>query len=298
MTPPTPPAFEPFDEAFLRRLQELHLLAKRLASGRRPGSHRSHAVGDGLEFADHRAYAPGDDVRFVDWPYYARMEKLLLRLFHEHSESDVAVLLDASASMGTEADTFVYALRVAAALAYVGMGGGRRVILQPFDATLREPLRTARNREAVVEVLDYLRAQQPIGTTDLLDAAVRFAAGRPTCDTVIVISDMYGCEAHLADALARLARPGCQLSVLHLFAPGDAEPRLAGPLQLRDAETQGELTVHATPELMESYGRQWQQRCQRLRGDCLRCQATYVAARTDLSFERLMLTTLRQAGVL
>src|SRR5512140_2366958 len=87
------------DEDFLARLERLHLVAKHVASRWSAGQRRSHRMGDGLEFADHRDYAGGDDIRFIDWPFYARMEKLLLRLFHEHSESDVAIMLDASGSM-------------------------------------------------------------------------------------------------------------------------------------------------------------------------------------------------------
>ncbi|MCK4601697.1 MAG: DUF58 domain-containing protein, partial [Phycisphaerae bacterium] len=116
--------YEFFDEAFLARLERLHLIAKRMAARGPSGPRRSRRLGDGLEFADHRAYAPGDDIRFIDWPYYARMERLLLRLFHEHSESDVAILFDASASMapGGVMEKFDYARRAAAALAYVAMG--------------------------------------------------------------------------------------------------------------------------------------------------------------------------------
>ncbi|RPI63335.1 MAG: DUF58 domain-containing protein, partial [Planctomycetaceae bacterium] len=73
------------DERFLARLERLALIAKRLAA-QGVGPRRSRRLGDGLEFADHRDYSPGDDPRFIDWPYYARMEKLLLRLFHEHGE--------------------------------------------------------------------------------------------------------------------------------------------------------------------------------------------------------------------
>ena len=88
-----------FDKQFLARLQQLHLIAKRLTARGAGGARRSRRIGDGLEFADHRSYEAGDDIRFIDWPYYARMEKLLLRLFHQRNEADVIILLDVSASM-------------------------------------------------------------------------------------------------------------------------------------------------------------------------------------------------------
>ena len=127
-----------FGDEFLRRLQRLGLIAKRIrAVSAGPGQRRSRRLGDGLEFADHRAYAPGDDIRFLDWPYYARMERLLLRLFHEHSEGAVSLLLDSSASMQLgELCKFDYARRTAAALAYVAMASLDRVRVLPFAETL------------------------------------------------------------------------------------------------------------------------------------------------------------------
>ena len=119
------PSDELFDDEFLRRLQRLGLLAKRInAAAPAAGQRRGPRLGDGLEFADHRAYAPGDDLRFLDWHYYARMEKFLLRLFHEQAEGSVTLMLDCSASMGlgAEAPKFDYARRMTAALAYEETG--------------------------------------------------------------------------------------------------------------------------------------------------------------------------------
>lgn len=88
-----------FDGDFLSRLERLHLLISKMSRSGTAGQHRSHWLGDGLEFADHRDYSSGDDLRFIDWSCYARLEKLLVRLFHRHSENDLAILLDVSASM-------------------------------------------------------------------------------------------------------------------------------------------------------------------------------------------------------
>ncbi len=188
-----------FDADFLALLERLHLLAKRIASGPAAGQRRSRRIGDGLEFADHRDYAPGDDIRFLNWPYYARMEKLLLRLFHQHSDQAVFVLLDCSASMASK---FHYALRTAAALTYVAMGGLERVVLQPFSDDLAVPFRTGRNRAQILPVLDYLTALAPSGRTDLAHCANRLAAAPDCGGTLLVISDLLDCGDQL------LRRPG------------------------------------------------------------------------------------------
>ena len=294
------PRDEVFDEAFLQRLQRLHLIAKRLAAVGPAGARRSRRLGDGLEFADHRAYAPGDDVRFIDWPYYARMERLLLRLFHEHSEAPVVILLDASASMdvGLAPAKFDYARQAAAALAYVAMGGLERVEVQPFAETLADPLRAGRSRGGIFGVLDYLASLRPQGRTRLGPCAEQFVERVRPPGVALVVSDLLDAEAELSEGLARLRLGGWQTSVLHVYGPADASPQLAGAVMLVHSELGRRWSVGVTDELLAGYRRRWgrfQAACERT---CLSRGAVYVAAPTDLPFDRLVLWTLRKAGVL
>ncbi len=294
---------------FLARLEGVHLLAKGKAAGLAGVSSRhGKGLGDGLEFADHRAFVAGDDIRFIDWPYYARMEKLLLRLFHEHSESDVMILLDSSASMVAglgQADgreKFKSALRLTAALAFVTMGSGRCVSIQPFaDALLKTPIRTGRRREKILDVMKYLVAIRPGGRTNLLDC-VRSLIRQGSLNrvgAVLLISDLQDCTDNLPDALARLTGAGNQrqVIVLHTFSKAEQEPEPIGPVRLHDSETGQDVEINFTPEICEEYHKRWLEFQTGLEKSCISCGATYVPARTDLPLETLILRTLRQAGV-
>ena len=288
-----------FDEAFLARLERLHLLAKRTA---RPtsGTRQSRQMGDGLEFADHRAYAPGDDIRFIDWPYFARMEKLLLRLFHQHSDADVTILLDASASMAPAGTSqkFDYARRTAAALAYVAMGSLERVTLIPFADSLARAVHTARSRDQVLQVMDFLVALKPAGSTQLARCATEFARRAPAAGTVLVLSDLLDCADQLPHALARLRLGGHEVAVLHLFAREDASPELAGPMLLKQAEKQTQLSADITDDLLASYRARWAAFQLGCEAACRARESIYVSACTDVPFDKLVLQTLRRAGVL
>ena len=70
-------AFEGFDQAFLKKLEYLHVVARKVFAGRMRAERRSRKTGAGVEFADHRDYAPGDDPRYLDWSVYGRMDRLL-----------------------------------------------------------------------------------------------------------------------------------------------------------------------------------------------------------------------------
>jgi len=289
-----------FDDEFLGRLERLHLIAKRVASGGPAGARRSRRLGDGLEFADHRPYNPGDDVRFIDWPYFARMEKLLVRLFHEHSEAGVLILLDASASMapGGDAEKFDYARRAAAAVAYVAMGSGEQVTLAPFAGDLRRRIRTGRNRMQIFKVLDFLAGLTPQGPTDLLGCAQKLARERRMSGTLVLIGDLLDCGEMLAESRRTLLRRAGELTVLHVYSPADAAPAPLGPVMLRHAETGGDLNVNVTDELLGAYRRRWAGFARACERECLARGATYVAAPTSIPFEKLVLEALRRAGVL
>ena len=86
-------------DAFLNRLDALRLAMRGRAQGGAGGSRRSRQTGSSAEFSDYREYIPGDDIRRLDWNAYARFDRLFLKLFMEEQESQVTVLLDASASM-------------------------------------------------------------------------------------------------------------------------------------------------------------------------------------------------------
>ena len=89
-----------FDEHFLKKLEYLYIVSKKIFAGGMRAERRTKKVGSGIEFADHRNYTLGDDFRYIDWNIYGRMERLLLRLFEEEEDLSIYLLVDCSRSMG------------------------------------------------------------------------------------------------------------------------------------------------------------------------------------------------------
>jgi len=87
------------DGTFLRKLEQLSLVARRVRAGQVAGERRSTRRGASVEFADYRDYAQGDDLRRVDWNIYARLERPFVKLFEEEEDLAVHLLLDGSGSM-------------------------------------------------------------------------------------------------------------------------------------------------------------------------------------------------------
>ncbi|MBN1553988.1 MAG: DUF58 domain-containing protein [Phycisphaerae bacterium] len=287
-----------FDSAFLRRLEGLHLLAKRLADRAPAGGRMSRALGDGLEFVDHRAYTPGDDVRFLDWRYFGRLEKLLVRLFHHHNETDVAILLDTSASMTAGGwEKFDCARRVAAALSYIAVGGGRRVIVQPFAETLGRSVLSARDRAKILPLLEFLDTLQPAGATALETCARTFLRQRRNIGTLFLISDLLDAENDLPRALDHWNPARRDVVVLHTFSRLDASGAPTGATQLQHAETDAFLRLNVTEALRQRHAAAWRDSCANLDHTCRCRQALFVSLPAEAPFEKLLLQTLRRAGV-
>jgi len=88
-----------FDDRFLKTLEHLHMVSRKVFAGNLRAERRTRKVGSGIEFADHRTYARGDDFRYIDWNLYGRLDKLLLRLFEEEEDLYIYILVDVSDSM-------------------------------------------------------------------------------------------------------------------------------------------------------------------------------------------------------
>ena len=91
-----------FGEKFLKTLEHLHMVSRKVFSGNLRAERRTRKVGSGIEFADHRTYSRGDDFRYIDWNLYGRLDKLLLRLFEEEEDLHIYILIDVSDSMSTQ----------------------------------------------------------------------------------------------------------------------------------------------------------------------------------------------------
>src|SRR2546429_5077246 len=94
------PSSEPLlTAADLPLLGRLGLAYRRPQSGLYAGERRSPRSARSPEFSDFRPYVSGDDFRQIDWRAYARLEKLMLRLYVAEEEACLNVLLDTSGSM-------------------------------------------------------------------------------------------------------------------------------------------------------------------------------------------------------
>src|SRR6476619_484025 len=121
----------------LAQLERLELVSRKVFRGRMKGERKSRRKGQSVEFADYRGYVPGDDLRTLDWNLFARLDKLIIKLFLEDEDLHFYTLIDASSSMDFGDPTKLdYAKQLAAALGFVGLVRTDRVRIETLGTDL------------------------------------------------------------------------------------------------------------------------------------------------------------------
>jgi uncharacterized protein (DUF58 family) len=285
------------DPAFLRRLDRLRVEARRAFPGTTKGERRSTRRGASVEFADFREYAPGDDLRHLDWSVYARLDRLVIRLFVEEEDVRIDILVDASPSMGfgEPMTKFDYAKRVAAALGYLAVSSLDRIGVAAFAERIGPRLRAARGRGQLIALLRFLGALETVtgGTTNLAASLDRYARETTRPGVLFVISDFLDGSDYVR-TLTKLAFRRFDVNLIQVLAPDEAEPPLGGDLVLVDSETgqQREVTVNAATAI--AYKRALESLRQRLASLGPSAGVVFHATTTDVPFEDLLLRHLRR----
>ncbi len=285
-----------FDEAFLRRLEQLELASRRLIAGRMKGERRSPRRGQSVEFADYRTYASGDDLRQLDWNAYARLERLFVKLFVEEEDVTVHVLVDASRSMdfGTP-NKLDAARRAAAALGYLGLASMDRVSVAFLGDGTASVMRPIRGKRRALELFDFLSQPRTERLTGLASAARAYASRMRGSGPLLLISDLM--DPGYLDALRDLAGTRSQLSVLHLLAPDELEPEIAPDARLIDNETGQPVEVSGDDDLVERYRARLAEWQGEIASFVSRRGGAYVVVPSDIDLADLLFDVLRRRRV-
>jgi uncharacterized protein (DUF58 family) len=287
-----------FDDRFLKTLEHLHMVSRKVFAGNLRAERRTRKVGSGIEFADHRTYARGDDFRYIDWNLYGRIDKLLLRLFEEEEDLHIYILVDCSDSMaiGTPPKMH-YAMKVAAALTYIGLANLDRVAIIPFGDKLLGRLPPARGKNRIHRVFEFLRTCDIGGKTELAECAKTFVTQNKRRGMVVVISDFYDPDG-FEEGINTLRYNKFEPFVLQVYDQREADPQLHGDLALVDCETGDLREVTVSRSLLDAYKREHLRYCEELETFCTKRALPFFRTTTAIPFEELILRIFRSGGFL
>lgn len=322
-SPPKPRTLEDLlPPELAARLDRLDLLSRKILAGKLPGERRSKRRGQSVEFDDFRDYTPGDDLRHIDWNAYARLDRLLIKVFRAEEDLALNLVVDVSASMETgEPDKSVYAARLAMALSYIGLVNQNRVCVSTFGGTAvpvgatrlsrLTPLRGRTNIQRIgAFLLDSLASRRDPSpghdpSTLFADALKTIVlAGSPRGIFVVVSDFLFDASAGLAFLTPGVAAGTLDAFAVQVLSPGELDPArenqrgLLGDLRLTDVETGRAAEVTVTPDTIRRYRQSLATHNDQLRRDCLARGVAHVLVATDTPVESLVTNTLRRGRML
>jgi len=291
-----------FDADFLKKLERLHLIAKRLDWAGARGEHAASRKGYSLEFSDYRRYQRGDDLRYVDWNIYRRLDRLLLKVFTAEEEMNIYLLVDTSRSMACSAATaevesakIGYAKKVAAALGYIGLKNLDRVGGAAFSSTLQAPLKLGRGRTQILRLFGFLNRLSCAGPTDLRAAIHKFTTLFPHPGLVVVVSDLFD-PAGWRAAVEELARKKYQILIIHILDEEEMQPGFLGDVALVDAEGSRERRLFVDAELARRFQEELANYFRDIESACAGLGIDYLRTTTRVPFDEFVLKSLRQVS--
>ncbi len=283
-----------FDEEFLRRLEQLSLLSRRIRAGASRGENISIDRGASLEFSDYRLYQPGDDFRYLDWNIYSRLNRLFVKIFTAEENLTVHILIDTSRSMsfGSPGKLW-YAGRLAAALGYLAVNNLDRVGLSAFAEGVEHSLPPVRQKSRVFSIFDYVENLRPSGKTDFNRTLQDYSLRTRRPGLAILITDLLD-PAGYQDGLRALIYRKFDIMLIQVMDEQELDPQMRGPLRLIDGETEDESELNVEPETVQAYQRRLSEFFGEVERFCLSHSVEYLRTSTAVPFEDVVFSYLRR----
>lgn len=289
--------FELLPPDLLAQLERLELVTRKVFRGRMKGERRSKRKGQSVEFADFRGYVPGDDLRSLDWNLYARLDKLIVKLFLEEEDLHFYTLIDASASMDFGDPTkLLYAKQLAAALSFIGLVRADRVRIETLGQSLRERGPALRGRKSVWRMLDYLNGIEPGETATLAAGVKNFCLRNPGKGVVVLISDLMDKEGFEA-GLRYFVAQQMDVYVIQVLSLEELEPDVKGDLKLVDCEDQDEAEISVSAPLLARYKATLNAFTSGAQEFCAKRGMNYLLANNQTPVKDLIANYLRRRGL-
>ena len=286
-----------FDSEFLKKLEYLSLVSRRIFRGQLLAQKRTRQLGGGVEFADHRDYAPGDDLRYLDWNVYARLGSELIKRFEEEEDLHVYFFLDCSRSMMSgKPNKFDYARQITAALAYIALADLDRISVVAYADRIIDVFPLTRGKQRTLSLLRFLEQCEPVGGETNIGAVIRdFIHRKQRAGLAVVVGDLYdphGYQSGIDTLRYRKYEP----NIIQVHDVLEANPKLLGDLQLVDMESGSVRDVTVSESVLRRYKSKFAEFLETLRKYCVGNGFGCTISPTAVPFDKLILRMMREAG--
>jgi uncharacterized protein (DUF58 family) len=249
----SPPLLDP---RALARIANLEVVARKVVEGTISGLHRSPLHGFSTDFLQHRPYAAGDDLRYLDWKIFGRTDRHYVRQFEEETNLRATIFIDASGSMeyaGEGVSKIHYAVRVAAALAYLLVSQQDEVGLVVFDDAVRKRIAPRAGRRQLQLLFSELGKVRAGGETSIASVIRDVAPGLSRRGLLVFLSDGFDEPGELVNSLARLHSAQNEVILIQVLDRAEVDFRFPGWTRFENLETEDESILVDPAQLRTTY---------------------------------------------
>ena len=235
----------------------------------------------------------GDDLRQVDWRLYARSDQLHCRLQSPDAVSRLAIVLDASASMGYRGARAQFpklrtACIVAACVGYLAERQGDEVALFCYGASQPVPGGRALSFMELCRRLEALEARGVDHAARALAPACEYVQGR---GMVLWLSDFLGEENALENALRAFQTAGKACYACQVLDDDELRLPLMGSHRFQDPEDAQELVTDPEP-VRQEYLAHLGQFLEKVQQSCMRQSVPFERATATTSLAPMLVKLL------
>jgi uncharacterized protein (DUF58 family) len=282
------------DPTFIRKLDGLYLLARKVLGGSMQADRKSSKKGSGITFADYAEYHPGDDFRSIDWRVYGRFEQLVVKLFEIDEDATVYILLDESPSMQSK---FTLAKQLAAGIGYIALHMLDQLCVYGLADKLQPVLERTRGRGKVLPFLRGLEDAPTFGAdTNFTACAREFQARHRRKGIIVVISDFLF-PSGFDDGLKFLQWNKHEVFCLQVQDDNDTKCDWKGDVDLTCVETGQHQRLTITPREARLYEQAVADWNDSLRKCCAKRGIGLASTTPAVPFETVITDILRRGGL-
>jgi uncharacterized protein (DUF58 family) len=280
--------------AFIRRLESLFLLVRRVLGGSLQADRKSQRKGAGIMFTDYAEYHYGDDYRAIDWRVFARNDQLVIKLFELEEDATLYLLLDLSPSMQAK---LAAAKKLAAALGYIALNCQDRIAVYGLADDLRPILDISRGRGKIFPLLNSLENATCFGKdTDFATCTRNLQARHRKKGLVVVISDFLFPTGY-AEGLKRLSGLGHDVHAIQVLADDDLTCDWKGDVEIECVESGQRDKITITAREADAYAAAVKAWNDGLQAECAKRSIGFTRTMENEAFENIIQTILRKGGL-
>lgn len=235
----------------IKKVRELEIKSKRLASDLFSGEYHSAFKGRGMSFREVREYYPGDDVRFIDWNVSARFGHPYSKVFEEERELTVMLLIDISASSlfgTTTAAKKTISTEIAATLSFSAVNNGDKVGAILYSNKIEKYIPPKKGKQHALYILREMLGSSSEGKGTELKTALQYFNNITRQKSIaFILSDFI--DGDYEDNL-RVAGNKHDIVGIKIYDKMDMQLPSVGMLRIRDVETGKQKWVDTSSKLV------------------------------------------------